>query len=240
MPILVNDQLVDDQVIREETRLLRDRLRQEMPGQADELTVELEAREWARENVIMRVLLQQAAGTNSPDELMSQVMANAARPKQSEIAARYRRYAVSFQRPEMIRASHIVKNVDATTNAHEAEAAILDIERQLKSGADFAKLADLYSDCPGEGGDLGYFARGDMVFEFERVVFSLRPREISGVFRSPFGFHIAMLTERRKAGIAPLREVRDQIEQDLWNKKKQQTANDFMQDLRSRANIRKV
>jgi parvulin-like peptidyl-prolyl isomerase len=240
MPILVNNQLVDDQLIREEARLLRDRIRQQLPGPADELTVELEAREWARENVIMRLLLQQAAGSNSPDELMSQVMANVARPKQAEITAHYKQFPASFQRPEMVRAAHIVKNVDSTTDEHKAEAAILDIERQLKNGADFKRLADLFSDCPGDGGDLGFFARGEMVPEFERVVFSLRPGEISGAFRSPFGFHIAKLTERRKAGMAPLREVRDQIEQDLWTKNKQQAADNFMQNLRSQANIRKV
>jgi peptidyl-prolyl cis-trans isomerase C len=76
--------------------------------------------------------------------------------------------------------------------------------------------------------------------EFEQVVFSLRLGEISGVFRSTFGFHIAKLTERRKAGLTPLREVRERIEMQLWREKKQQAANDFMASLRARADIRKL
>jgi parvulin-like peptidyl-prolyl isomerase len=240
MPILVNNQLVDDQLIREEARLLRERIRLEMPGIEDELTVELQARQWARENVIMRVLLQQASGSDSPDEMMARLLENIPRPKQSEIAAHYKQFRNTFRRPEMVRAAHIVKNVHETSPKHEAEAAILDIERKLKSGANFAQLADLYSDCPGDGGDLGFFARGEMVPEFDQVVFALRLGEISGVFRSPFGFHIAKVIERREAGIAPLLEVREQIEQELWLQKRRQTANDFMENLRAKADIRKV
>jgi hypothetical protein len=240
MPILVNNQLVDDELIRAETRLVRERLRSEVPGPLDELKIELEAREWARENVIMRVLLQQAAGGGSADEWMDRLMAEVPRPAESDVKAFYRQHVSSFERPAMVRASHIVKNIDETVTEYEAEAAVREIERQLKSGAPFAAVADLYSDCPGGGGDLGFFAKGEMVPEFEQAVYALRPGEISAVFRTVFGFHIAKLTERRPAGIAPLREVRERIEGELWLRKKQQAANDLMARLRADANIRKV
>jgi parvulin-like peptidyl-prolyl isomerase len=240
MAILVNKQSVDEELIRAEARLLRERLRREMAGPVDELKLELQAREWARENVILRVLLQQAAGSESADEFMNRLTAGVARPGESAIKAYYQEFPAMFQRPEMVRASHIVKNVDESCAEPAAEAAMKEIESHLKSGAPFGRVADLCSDCPGGGGDLGFFARGEMVPEFEQVVFSLRLGEISGVFRSTFGFHIAKLTERRKAGLTPLREVRERIEMQLWREKKQQAANDFMASLRARADIRKL
>jgi parvulin-like peptidyl-prolyl isomerase len=240
MPILVNNQSVDDELIRAEARLLRERIRRETPGPVDELKVELQAREWARENVIMRVLLQQAAGGEVPDELIKRLMAQVPRPSESAKKAYYQQFPALFQRPEMVRASHIVKNVDETCGDQAAEAAMREIENRLQRGVAFARLADLCSDCPGGGGDVGFFARGEMVPEFEDVVFALRLGEISGVFRSPFGWHIARLTERRKAGLAPWREVREQIELELWREKKQQAADDFMASLRARADIRKI
>ncbi len=238
MPIRVNNELLDETAIREETRILRQQLKLEMPD-ADTLTLELRAREWALENAIMRALLQQAAGTGSQEELLSSVVAKVGRPTQSEISAQYRQFAESYRLPETRRAAHIVKNVDETATVEQAGAAILEVEQQLKQGADFAQLADRYSDCPGDGGDLGFFAQGEMVQEFDDVVFALKPGEISGVFRSPFGFHIAKLLERRPPRTPPLNEVRDRIEQELWSRKKTREAQAFLQMLRSKAEVRR-
>jgi parvulin-like peptidyl-prolyl isomerase len=239
MPILVNNQLVDDQTIRDEARILKERLKLELPG-GEGLTLELRAREWARENVIQRVLLQQAAGPVSPEELLSGITQNVARPKPKEVAAYYQQCKSLFHVPESIRAAHIVKNVDETASEEQAETAIRDIEAALRNGADFEELADRYSDCPGLGGDLGFFARGEMVDEFETAVCALQPGETSGVFRSPFGFHIAKLLERRPARLQSLNEVRDQIEEHLWSQRKQRVAAEFIEGLRARAQIRKV
>jgi peptidyl-prolyl cis-trans isomerase SurA len=64
---------------------------------------------------------------------------------------------------------------------------------QLRHGADFETMARRYSDDPGtkdRGGDLGWFRRGQMVQAFDRVAFSLRPGQISGIVETPYGYHI--------------------------------------------------
>ncbi len=72
-------------------------------------------------------------------------------------------------------------------------------ERVLK-GEKFSMLATLYSQDPGsakQGGELGFFSRGDMVGEFESAAFALKPGEVSPVIETQFGFHIIQLIERR-------------------------------------------
>lgn len=72
-------------------------------------------------------------------------------------------------------------------------------ERILK-GEKFSMLATLYSQDPGsakQGGELGFFSRGDMVGEFEAAAFALKPGEVSPIIETQFGFHIIQLIERR-------------------------------------------
>jgi parvulin-like peptidyl-prolyl isomerase len=89
-----------------------------------------------------------------------------------------------------IRARHIL--VDSRA---EAEVVL----KNLEEGEDFATLAEELSKDPGSaelGGDLGWFARGQMVPEFEEVAFSLEPGEFSAVVETQFGFHIILVEER--------------------------------------------
>jgi peptidyl-prolyl cis-trans isomerase C len=236
MPILVNNQPVDEELIRSEARALKEQLKRATPG-GESLQIEMQARDWARENIIRRILLQQAGGQRSPEELLKGIAEKVARPKPGEITAYYREFQNSFYTPELIHAAHIVKNIDETATEDEAQAAISQIELELKNGADFAELADRCSDCPGRGGDLGFFARGEMVDEFEIAVSALQPGQTSGIFRSPFGFHIARLIDRQPKKLRSLNEVRGQIEEQLWLQKKQRAVEDFIQRLRARALI---
>jgi foldase protein PrsA len=90
-----------------------------------------------------------------------------------------------------IRARHIL-----VTSEAEAQQLLA----RTKKGEDFAKLAKAYSKDSGsaaKGGDLGYFTLGTMVEPFEKAAFSLKPGEVSGVVKSPFGYHLIKVTEVR-------------------------------------------
>jgi parvulin-like peptidyl-prolyl isomerase len=150
----------------------------------------------------------------------------------------YARFKAEFLRPEMVHAAHIVKNVDEATSEADALKAIQNVMHLLKIGEKFEELADEYSDCPGRGGDLGFFARGQMVEDFESVVFALKPGGMSDIFRSPFGFHIAKVYERKPAGIPRFGEIRDDIERALWEHAKQAAISEFVGQLRAKADIR--
>jgi peptidyl-prolyl cis-trans isomerase C len=113
--------------------------------------------------------------------------------------------------PEQLHVFHIVKNLDGTADREAASAIMQKSLDALASGTPFAEVADKYSDCGGNGGDLGWVERGVMVEEFEDVVFNLPVGKISSVFETRFGFHIALVTEKRGPGILPIGSVYEQI-----------------------------
>lgn len=80
----------------------------------------------------------------------------------------------------------------------KSEQACLDLKQQIEDGADFAELAKAHSQCPSgkSGGDLGEFGRGDMVPEFDRVVFTGALGQCLGPVQTQFGYHLIEVTSR--------------------------------------------
>ena len=72
------------------------------------------------------------------------------------------------------------------------------LKKDIEAGADFDKIAKEFSLCPSgkKGGDLGEFGPGDMVAEFDEVVFSGDPGKIHGPIKTQFGYHIIKITSR--------------------------------------------
>lgn len=79
------------------------------------------------------------------------------------------------------------------------EAQCNDLKTQIQNGADFADVARQHSKCPSgrAGGDLGSFGPGQMVPEFDRVVFSAPVNEVQGPVRTQFGYHLVEVTQRK-------------------------------------------
>lgn len=81
----------------------------------------------------------------------------------------------------------------------KTEAQALDLKTQIENGADFAALAKAHSSCPSsrDGGDLGSFGPGQMVAEFDKVVFSAPVGEVQGPVKTQFGMHLVEVTSRQ-------------------------------------------
>ncbi len=138
-------------------------------------------------------------------------------PSPQDIEANYERNLnTQFSHPEQARARHILVAAPSDASPAERAAAKAKAEallQKVKSGADFAKLAKLYSDDPGtkdRGGELGYFARGEMVKPFEDAAFRLSPGQITLV-QSQYGYHVLQLEEIKKAGQDTLEEAKPKI-----------------------------
>ena len=90
----------------------------------------------------------------------------------------------------MIRASHILVKDEKTAKK---------LKYDLDAGANFAMLAKKHSACPSgeQGGDLGFFGKGQMVKEFEDAAFSLRIGQVSEPVKTEFGWHLILVTAKR-------------------------------------------
>lgn len=171
------------------------------------------------------------------DRLIGSVTAAAKTPKPKELADYYRRHKDRYRTEETVRAAHIVKHIEKDVTAEQAQAEAQALYKQLRNGKSFEEIADAQSDCPGNGGDLGYFARGKMVPEFEDAVFSLEVGETSGVFRTVFGYHIAKLLDRQPAGLKPFGAVRESVREELLKERRTQLLEQYVDGLRESAVI---
>ena len=123
--------------------------------------------------------------------------------------------------PEQVRARHILLSLGADASAEEAAEVQLranEILTQIREGADFAALASELSEDPGSktnGGDLGFFARGQMVKEFEDAAFSLEPGTVSELVKSEYGYHVIRVEEHRDAQQRSFEEVREELAAEL-------------------------
>ena len=107
-------------------------------------------------------------------------------------------------RPKMVRIAEIaIKTAISSESLDQALQEIEDIQDELNKGADFETLAQTYSDCPSaaQGGDLGYFSRGQMVPEFENAAFNLEIGEVSEPVLTEFGYHLIRVDDKRDGEI---------------------------------------
>ncbi|HZO45443.1 MAG TPA: peptidylprolyl isomerase [Xanthobacteraceae bacterium] len=118
---------------------------------------------------------------------------------------------------EEVRARHILFRADPKDEKAQAEAlarAQAAAER-IKKGEDFAGLASELTEDPSgkeNGGDLDYFTKDQMVPEFANIAFQMQPGQVSNPVRTPFGWHIIKLEDRRNRPVPEFDKVRQQIE----------------------------
>ena len=147
-----------------------------------------------------------------------------------------------FEQPEQVHARHIlVKVEDGADEAAKAEARtrIEAVEKDLKEGGDFAELAEEFSDCPSksQGGDLGFFGRGQMVKPFEDAAFATKPGEISGIVETQFGYHLIRVEEGKVAGAEAFAEAKPRIQQMLKNRRIKDALDTYIEDMEKQAEI---
>ena len=149
----------------------------------------------------------------------------------SEIKTYFDKNHATLDKPEQVRARHILV-ADAKTAA--------EVEAKLKGGAKFEDLAKKYSTDPSskdKGGELGFFGKGQMVPAFQDAAFSSPVGKITAPVKSPFGFHIIQVEEKKPALKATLANTHDQILEQLKQQQNAQQFPVFLQGLRSKAKI---
>ena len=148
----------------------------------------------------------------------------------AELQEFYKKNLEKFKSGDQIRASHILM---------KSESEAKEVEKQLKGGAKFEELAKAHSidGAAAKGGDLGWFGKGSMLPDFEKVAFGLKEGQTSGIVKTKFGYHIIKLTGKRAAGVRSFDEVKDQIKAAIVPEKQQETFKKLKEDLKKGAKL---
>jgi len=149
----------------------------------------------------------------------------------TDIKAYFDKNHATLDKPGQVRARHILVADLKTAN---------DVEAKLKGGAKFEDLASQYSTDPSskaKGGELGFFGKGQMVPAFQDVAFSSPIGKITAPVKSPFGYHIIQVEEKKAAIKATLANQHDTISDQLKQQQNAQQFPVFLQGLRTKAKI---
>jgi peptidyl-prolyl cis-trans isomerase SurA len=133
---------------------------------------------------------------------------------------------------------HILLRTNDLVSENEAKRKLLGLRERIVNGVDFAELARLNSDdgTASRGGDLGWVYPGDTVPEFERAFMELKLMEVSQPVKSPFGWHLIQVLERRTADVSTDRK-RVEARKALLDRKGDEAYQEWLRQLRDRAYV---
>jgi peptidyl-prolyl cis-trans isomerase C len=160
----------------------------------------------------------------------------------NEVQEYYNGHTEDFRHPDVVRSSHILIIVPESATQEQRRAARQRAEgllARVKKGEDFAKLAKEYSQdsSASQGGDIGYVPKGQLAAEYEATAFTLPVGSVSDVVQTQFGFHIIKVTDRKKAGVSTLDEIRTELTEFLKGQKVDAEVDKLVQQLRQQAKI---
>jgi peptidyl-prolyl cis-trans isomerase C len=197
----------------------------------------------AAQGVTIDQLRQQARTGLQVQKVIDAEVASKVAVQDADVSAFYQQNLDRFKQGDTVHASHILIGVAQTATPEEKAAARAKAEaalKQVKRGADFAAVARAQSQDPGSapnGGDLGFFPKGQMTPAFEEAAFKLKPGGVSGIVETPFGFHIIKVIEKRGARTAPLAEVSGQIKEFLEQGQRETKLEQFLDQVKTRSKV---
>ena len=232
---------------------------------ADKLGSEERLKEVLKQNSVTEAQLKEDLVNEIKVDKLVQATADV-KVSDKEVSDFYNSNKAAFNRPERVRASHILieanpdkikqeiieadkngklnaEQIDAKVKAKMEEKTALAKkvrEEAVKNPEKFAELAKKYSDDKGSavnGGDLGFFPKEAMVKPFADAAFSLKPDTVSEVVVSEFGNHIIIVKDRAAKGLQPLDKVKDEIKTFLEQQKKITALQKLFEGLKASAKV---
>tara|TARA_B100000579_G_scaffold350853_1_gene304773 strand:+ start:400 stop:1290 length:891 start_codon:yes stop_codon:yes gene_type:complete len=284
MPLVVNNQAIDDAIIDQEFSAIK--AHYESMGSMSCCERDEEFRGYARDNIIFRALLTQEAQRSisepnakevdeafsklkkdnggddqfyasmslTPDQdeiirndlamnmqvetLRENIFAEIKHPTEEELIKYYSNNKDQFRDEDEVRASHIFKSVREVEKREEIFNELCGIREKIINGLDFFEIAKSYSDKPEEEIDLGYYKRGELMDEFEIITFSMKLGEVSPVFNTAHGFHLAKVTDRKTGLTKPYEDVKSIIKEELILLAQDKKLREYVEELKSSADIK--
>lgn len=150
---------------------------------------------------------------------------------EEDVAKYYEEKKDEFKEPEQVKASHIL-----VASEDEAIEILALLEGKEKT---FEEAAKEFSSCPSKekGGELGFFAKGQMVKEFEEAAFALEAGSMSEPVKTEYGWHIIRVDEKKPERLKELEEVKGQINEKLLNEKQMTKYNDTLTEIKAKHTV---
>ncbi|MDG1854163.1 MAG: peptidyl-prolyl cis-trans isomerase [Verrucomicrobiales bacterium] len=171
------------------------------------------------------------------DSLMEQMSGDCPEPSDEDIQEYYNTEKDSFMTPEEVRSMHIFKSLQQAENKEHLFTEMRKVRDFACSGNDFMDLVRKHSDKPEDEADLGWYKRGELMDEFELITFSMEIGEISPVFSTQWGMHLAKLTDRRCPEPIPLEKVREEISDLIKAEHRESELKTYIEKLKKSATI---
>jgi peptidyl-prolyl cis-trans isomerase C len=168
------------------------------------------------------------------DALLEEELRGKDEVSDSEVQRYYKENQDLFTEPREVKIRHIVVNSEPT---------LKEVLAKLSKGEGFEKLASTYNidKSREDGGNLGYIRRGQLApsfAQFEEAAFSLKRKgEVSEVVKTPYGYHLIEVEDRRGTALRPFDQVKEKIRFFLQSKKKQDAYLQYVKEAKSRAKI---
>lgn len=150
--------------------------------------------------------------------------------EEAEEKAFYEENPDLFEAQAQVSAKHILVENENSAN---------DIAKEIANGLAFEEAAKKYSTCPSkeQGGDLGYFSKGQMVPEFEKAAFEGEIGKVIGPVQTQFGYHLIWVEDKKESSVVPFEEVQNQIHQQLIQNKQKEVYDTKVKELEAKYGV---
>jgi len=150
----------------------------------------------------------------------------------------FAKHREEYSTPDQVKLRMIVLKKQGATDATQRAMAD-EIRHKVASGADFANMAQLYSqDSTNPGGDWGWIDRKTLNEQLTNIAFNLKPGQMSNVVDSGDNYYLLFVEAKKNGGVKPLKDVRDEIEKKLLQDERQDLQEKWMAKLRKKAYIK--
>jgi parvulin-like peptidyl-prolyl isomerase len=159
-----------------------------------------------------------------------------------EIEQYYNAHSADYTDPAKTKVRTIMikkKKSSADSAVDEAREKIEAIEQELKNGMSFADAAKQYSEGmkAADGGDVGFIKRGDLIADFDDILFSLAVGERTRILETEVGYHLFVVEAKQEQKVIPMTEVKDDIEAIIFREKAKERFSKWMEELKAGAYI---
>ena len=185
----------------------------------------------------MGVVRQQISLNGKVDKLVKQICHTDQAASEEALRDFYRENIELYTTEGRVKALHIYKSLRQTEDKEALFQECCQRREALIGGADFVQVAKEFSDKPENEIDLGWFKRGELMDEFEFVTFSMEVDEISPVFSSYHGFHIAKVTAKEPAQAQAFETVKEKVQEDYQLEHQNKALKVYIEKLRKEASI---